>query len=91
MVNVNHAIIQLLGYMTHKVGGMVMKKLIIKEVAALLVMDGFKIVVVELDKLHTFEVTIPAFTDTVEFFDTISNKTEELARAFEVIPQNPSE
>ena len=65
-----------------------MKKLVIKAIAALLVVGGFKIVVVEPDKPHTFEVTIPAFTNIVEFFDTICNEAEELVKDFEVTPQN---
>lgn len=67
-----------------------MKKLFIKAVTALLVMGGFKMVVVEPDKPHTFEVTIPAFTDIVEFFDTLGDEVKDLAKNFEVTPQNPS-
>lgn len=67
-----------------------MKKLFIKAVTTLLVMGGFKMVVVEPDKPHTFEVTIPAFTDIVEFFDTLGDEVKELAKNFEVTPQNPS-
>ena len=66
-----------------------MKKLFIKAVTTLLVMGGVKMVVVEPDKPHTFEVTIPAFTDIVEFFDALGNEVKELAKNFEVTPQNP--
>ena len=66
-----------------------MKKLFIKAVTTLLVLGGVKMVVVEPDKPHTFEVTIPAFTDIVEFFDALGNEVKELAKNFEVTPQNP--
>lgn len=65
-----------------------MKKLVIKAIAALLIVGEFKIVVVEPDKPHTFEVTIPAFTNVVEFFDIICNETEKLVKDFEVTLQN---
>lgn len=68
-----------------------MKKLFIKTVTALLVMGGFKMVAVEPDRPHTFEVTIPAFTDIVEFFDTLGDEVKDLAKNIEVTQQNPSE
>ena len=42
-----------------------MKKLIIKAALIIFVLLGFKMVVIEPDKPHTIEVTIPSFTDTV--------------------------
>lgn len=62
-----------------------MKKLFVKVVIILLVVFGFKMVVIEPDKPHTFEVTIPSFTDIVEFFDKVREATEEVTKDFEVV------
>ncbi len=63
-----------------------MKKLIIKAALIIFVLLGFKMVVIEPDKPHTFEVTIPSFTDTVQFFDKVGDAAEEVAKDFEVVP-----
>lgn len=63
-----------------------MKKLIIKIVVAALTVFGFKIVVIEPDQPHTFEVAIPAFTDIVDFFEKVGEAAEEVTKDFEVIP-----
>jgi len=68
-----------------------MKKMIIKAVTALLIFGGFKVVVFEPNKPHTFKVTIPAFTDIVEFFDKIAEATEEVTKDFEVTPVDDNE
>lgn len=63
-----------------------MKKLIIKVVIILFIVFGFKMVVIEPDKPHTFKVTIPSFTAIVEFFDKVGDATEEVTKDFEVVP-----
>ena len=68
-----------------------MKKLIIKVSIILFIVFGFKMVVVEPDKPHTFEVTIPSFTDIVEFFDKVGDATEDIAKDFEVVPADDNE
>lgn len=68
-----------------------MKKLIIKVVIILFIVFGFKMVVIEPDKPHTFKVTIPSFTDIVEFFDKVGDATEEAAKDFEVVPVDDNE
>lgn len=68
-----------------------MKKLIIKVIIILFVVFGFKMVVIEPDKLHTFEVTNPSFTDIVEFFDKVGDATEEVTKDFEVVPVDENE
>ena len=68
-----------------------MKKLIIKIIIILFIVFSFKMVVIEPDKPHTFEVTIPSFTDIIEFFDKVGKATEEIAKDFEVVPVDDNE
>lgn len=58
-----------------------MDKLVIKTVIALLVLGGFKMIVVESDKPHTFEVTLGTFTTIIAFFEMI----EEVAKDIETV------
>lgn len=62
-----------------------MKKPIINVVIIIFIVFGFKMVVIEPDKPHTFKVTIPFFTDIVEFFDKVVDTTEEIAKDFEFV------
>lgn len=65
-----------------------MKKLITRILLVLLIVGSFKIVVVEPDQPHTFEVTIPAFTDIVEFFDKVGEAAGEVTKDFEVVAKD---
>lgn len=68
-----------------------MKKLIIKVILVLFVVLGLKIVVIEPDKPHTFEVTLPSFNTVVAFFDKVGEATEEVTKDFEIVPVDGSE
>jgi hypothetical protein len=59
-----------------------MKKIVAKVFAVILLILGLKIVVVEPDKPHTFEVTIPSFNSVVDFFYKVGEATEEVAQNF---------
>lgn len=68
-----------------------MKKLLVKVIIILLVVLGFKMVVIEPEKPHTFKVTIPSFTTIVSFFDKVGEATEEVTKDFEVVPVDDCE
>lgn len=62
-----------------------MKKIVTKVFVVLLLVFGLKFVVVEPDKPHTFEVTIPSFNSVVDFFNKVGETTEEVAEDFDVV------
>lgn len=71
-------------------GGIIMKKVVVKVFTVLLLVFGLKIVVVEPDKPHTFEVTIPSFNSVIDFFNKVGEATEKVAENFEVVPVDDS-
>ena len=64
-----------------------MKKIIITALVVLLALGGFKLVFIEPDTPHTFEVTVPSFNDVVAFFDEVGAAAEEVSRDFSVSPK----
>lgn len=62
-----------------------MRKIVTKVFVVLLFVFGLKIVIVETDKPHTFEVTIPSFNSVVEFFNKVEDATEEMTKDFDVV------
>ncbi len=64
-----------------------MKKLIITALVVLLALGGFKLVFIEPDTPHTFEVTVPSFNDVTDFFDTVGDAAKEVSRDFSVSPK----
>ena len=68
-----------------------MKKLIITALVVLLALGGFKLVFIEPDTPHTFEVTVPSFNDVVAFFDEVGAAAEEVSRDFSVSPKETAD
>lgn len=62
-----------------------MKKIVTKVFVVLLLVFGLKFVVVEPDKPHIFEVTIPSFNSVVDFFNKVGEATEEVTEDFDVV------
>ncbi|MBQ3139044.1 MAG: hypothetical protein IJB68_05960 [Ruminococcus sp.] len=56
-----------------------MKKLISYFASGILLVGGFKMIILEPDKPHTIEITIPSFNSIVEFFEKVSDAANEVA------------
>ena len=39
-----------------------------------------------MNKPHTYEVTIPSFSDITDFFDEVGDAAEEIAKDFKAVP-----
>ncbi|MBQ8079883.1 MAG: hypothetical protein IJ236_08015 [Oscillospiraceae bacterium] len=68
-----------------------MKKLLAGCLAGLLLLGGLRVIVLEPDKPHTFEVTVPAFTEITAFLGSLADAAGELGEDFAVEEQTGAE
>ena len=68
-----------------------MKKLLAGCLAGLLLLGGLRVIVLEPDKPHTFEVTVPAFTEITAFLVSLADTAGELGEDFAVEEQTGAE